>query len=70
MIPRNLGLAELRQAVQAGVRFRWATADEFYGRSSRWRREVGELGISYVVEVPKTTRGWIPECIVALDRDS
>ena len=66
---QDISIAELRQAVHAGVHFRWATADEFYGRSSRWRREVAELGICYVVEVPKNTKGWIPERIAALGPD-
>lgn len=64
---QDMSIEELRQAISGGIRFRWATADEFYGRSSRWRREVAELGIRYVVEVPKTSQGWIPERIASLD---
>ena len=56
----DISLEQLRRAQANGVRFRWATADEFYGRSSSWRREVAGLGLLYVVEVPKNFRGWLP----------
>lgn len=58
---QDISIEELHRAIAGGIRFRWATADEFYGRSSRWRREVAEQGLLYVVEIPKSTRGWIPE---------
>lgn len=67
---QDMSIEELRQAIHGGIRFRWATADEFYGRSSRWRRDVADMGFWYVVEVPKTTRGWLPARIAALDADS
>lgn len=67
---QDISIAELRRAIAGGLSFRWATADEFYGRSSRWRREVSEQGLWYVVEVPKSTKGWIPERITSLEADS
>lgn len=60
----DLSIEQLRQATCNGIGFRWATADEFYGRSSRWRREVAELKIWYVVEVPKSTCGWLPNHVL------
>ena len=67
---QDMSIEELRRAIRSGLSFRWATADEFYGRSSRWRREVADAGLWYVVEVPKSTRGWISERIAALGTDS
>jgi SRSO17 transposase len=66
----DLSLKQLREAIAEGVTFRWATADEFYGQSSEWRRSVAELGLWYVVEVPKTLRGWLPDRIGRLGEDS
>jgi len=56
----DISLGQLRRAQAGGLKFRWATADEFYGRSSSWRRDVAGLGLMYVVEVPKNFRGWLP----------
>ena len=56
----EISLEQLRRARKQGLVFRWATADEFYGRSSKWRREVAGMGLRYVVEVPKSFRGWLP----------
>jgi SRSO17 transposase len=56
----DISLGQLRRARDNGVKFHWATADEFYGRSSAWRRDVAGLGLHYVVEVPKNFRGWLP----------
>jgi SRSO17 transposase len=35
---RDISVEQLRRAKFEGMAFRWATADEFYGRSSKWRR--------------------------------
>ena len=67
---QDMSLEQLRRAMAEGMLFRWATADEFYGRSSAWRRGVSELGIWYVVEVPKDLRGWLPDRIGRLGEDS
>lgn len=67
---QDMSLDQLRVAIADGVSFRWATADEFYGRSSAWRRGVAELGLWYVVEVPKNLRGWLPDRIGRLNDDS
>ena len=67
---QDISIAELRRAIAGGLSCRWVTADEFYGRSSRWRREVSEQGLCYVMEVPKSTKGWIPGRIASLEADS
>ncbi len=60
---QDMSLQQLRAAISGGISFRWATADEFYGRSSAWRQGIAELGLWYVVEIPKDVRGWLPERI-------
>ncbi len=67
---QEISIEQLRRALSAGMTLRWATADEFYGRSSKWRNDVAELGIYYVVEVPKDTKGWLPEHLAAVGADS
>ena len=62
-VPRSkldISLEQLARAQANGITFHWATADEFYGRSSSWRQKVAELGLKYVVEVPKNFRGCLP----------
>jgi SRSO17 transposase len=69
---QDMSLRQLRAAMSGGMSFRWVTADEFYGRSSAWRQGVSELGLWYVVEIPKDVRGWLPERIgrAAVDSDT
>ncbi len=67
---QDMSVEQLKRAISEGMTFRWATADEFYGRSSRWRRDVAELGICYVVEVPKSTKGWLPQRIASILADA
>lgn len=42
-----------------GMRFKWLTADEHYGGCGAFRGGVSALGLHYVVEVPRTTYGWL-----------
>jgi SRSO17 transposase len=46
------------EAVANGVRFKWLTADEFYGRPVEFHLELSRRGQSYVVEVPRNFWGW------------
>jgi SRSO17 transposase len=48
----------LKRTVADGVRFKYAVADELYGRTCGFRQELADLGLLYVVEVPRSTRGW------------
>ncbi len=54
----QIALDELREAIGNGVRFRFLTADEAYGRCGAFRQGVDECGLTYVVEVPCDTMGW------------
>jgi len=55
----QIALEELKRAITNGVRFKYLTADEAYGKCAAFRREVGECGLTYVIEVPCSTAGWI-----------
>lgn len=48
----------LDEARGDGIRFRWVTADEFYGRASEFREGLERRDLLYVVEVPISTYGW------------
>jgi SRSO17 transposase len=67
---QDMSVEQLKRAISEGMTFRRATADGFYGRSSRWRRDVAELGIRSVVEVPKSTKGWLPRRIASIPADA
>lgn len=54
----QIALDLLTRTIDAGVLFRWLTADEGYGRSGEFRDSVAALGLTYVVEVPSATMGW------------
>ncbi len=54
----QIALDLLVRAKANGVVFRYATADESYGRTPAFRKGVSAMGVIYVVEVPCTTRGW------------
>lgn len=64
-IPSNVGYrskadiayAQLDRAVKNGIPARFVAADEDYGAKPWWRDAVDGLGLIYVVEVPRTTRG-------------
>lgn len=58
----ELGLRMIRRALEHGVPGRYLVADEAYGDKPKWRRSVGELGLTYVVEVsPNNEHGWARE---------
>ena len=56
----EIALELLDQARADGIRLRWVTADEFYGRASEFREGLERRNLLYVVEVPKSTFGWTP----------
>jgi SRSO17 transposase len=47
-----LALAQAKRALAAGIRPRWATGDEVYGRSAALREFCEAVGIGYVFAVP------------------
>jgi SRSO17 transposase len=48
----------LKRTVADGVRFKYAVADELYGRTCGFRQELAGMGLLYVVEIPRSTKGW------------
>lgn len=54
----QIALDLLDRSMNNGVRFKYLTADEFYGHSGPFRRGVAARGLIYVVEVPRDTLGW------------
>lgn len=55
----RIGLDLLDRAKGQGVTVRWVTADEEYGKAAGFRHGVATRGLLYVVEVPKSTYGWL-----------
>jgi SRSO17 transposase len=54
----RIALDLLDHALGKGVRLKWVTADEEYGRCTAFRTQVGAWGLFYVVEVPCSQTGW------------
>lgn len=54
----EIALELLDEARADGIRLRWVTADEFYGRASEFREGLERRDLLYVVEVPISTCGW------------
>ena len=55
----RIALDLLERTMKHGVRLAWLTADELYGGCGEFRRGVASLGLHYVVEVPRSTTGWL-----------
>ena len=55
----RIGLELLDRANTNGVKFRWLTFDEGYGRASEFLRELAQRGQAFVGEVPKSLVGWL-----------
>ncbi len=53
----DIALELLETARNNGVPGRFVTGDEWYGSKPWWREAVADLGLIYVVEVPRTVRG-------------
>lgn len=54
----QIALDLVRRAQENGAGFKYLTADERYGSDSKFRGGVAGMGITYVVEVSRTTYGW------------
>src|SRR5260370_29805064 len=52
----ELAIGQAKRLVKAGVRAMWAAADEVYGRSGEFRAALRELGLAYVVIIPRDYR--------------
>lgn len=55
----RIALDLLERTMGNGVSFKWLTADELYGGCGAFRRGAAALGMHYVVEVPRSTSGWL-----------
>jgi SRSO17 transposase len=56
----RIALDLVEHAVEVGLPLRWLCADEEYGRPFAFRQGIAHLGLLYVLEIPRTTRGWRP----------
>jgi SRSO17 transposase len=54
----QIALELLERSGAEGLPMRWLTADEAYGGTGEFRRRVDALGLTYVVEVPRSLSGW------------
>jgi len=58
--PKHLiGLEQLRRAAANGLHFGWITADIWYGEKPVFIQGLEELGLRFVLEIPKNLMGWI-----------
>jgi len=53
----KIALDLLDRTMRDGVRFKYATADEEYGKAIEFRRGLSDYGLLYVVEIPSHTHG-------------
>jgi len=53
-----IALELLEHATHHDLPMRWVCADEEYGRPYPFRQGVAHLGLWYVLEIPRITRGW------------
>ncbi|MHC4493702.1 MAG: IS701 family transposase [Planctomycetota bacterium] len=56
----RIALDLLETAVEGGLSLKWLCADEEYGCAFAFRQGVADLGLYYVVEIPRTLAGWLP----------
>jgi SRSO17 transposase len=54
----KIALDLIKRSIADGVRMKWLTADEGYGRVGEFRCECANSGLLYVVEIPSNTTGW------------
>jgi len=54
----RIALELLKRSIADGLRMKWLTADEEYGRVGEFRHQSADMGLLYVVEVPRDTTGW------------
>ncbi len=54
----RIALDLMERTMKNGVRYKYATADEAYGRCAEFRHGLADMGLLYVVEVPCSLTGW------------
>jgi len=52
---------QLQRAVAHGVRLAWVTADEWYAEKPSFVQGLEDLGLRFVLEIPKNLMGWLYE---------
>jgi SRSO17 transposase len=57
----EMGLEQVRRAVENGVHFGWVLADEWYGEKPAFIEGLEQLGRRFVLEIPKNLMGWTRE---------
>ena len=55
----DIALEQLRRAQSNGVQFAWITADEWYADKPKFIAGLQTLGLRFVMEIPRDTRGWL-----------
>ncbi len=54
----NIALDLIERSRKEGVSLEWITADELYGRTGEFRKQINSWKLKYVVEIPCDTKGW------------
>ena len=58
----HIALAQVRRAVtDNGLRLGWVVADEWYGAKPSFIEGLEDLGLRFVLEIPKNVMGWVRE---------
>jgi SRSO17 transposase len=57
----EIGLEQVRRAVENGVYLGWVLADEWYGEKPAFIEGLEQLGRRFVLEIPKNLMGWTRE---------
>jgi SRSO17 transposase len=61
-LPKHqIGLAQVRRAVENGVHLGWVLADEWYGEKPSFIEGLERLGQRFMLEIPKNLMGWTRE---------
>jgi SRSO17 transposase len=55
----DIALAQLRRALTNGVHLGWICADEWYGEKPAFIAGLEELGLRFVLEIPRNLMGWL-----------
>jgi hypothetical protein len=55
----EMGLEQLRRALANGMHFGWILADEWYGEKPSFIQGLEDLGLRFVLEIPRNLMGWL-----------
>ena len=54
----QIALNLIERDLNEGISLEWITADELYGRTGEFRKQINSWKLKYVVEIPCDTKGW------------